>query len=140
VAGTDRTDQLIAELLTGSSIAAAARSLGVGERTARRWLAQPDVKRTLSERRAETLTAVVDRLGALATEAMETLAVAMAHEDATPADRIRAARAVLSLLLAGRTHVLTAHELAEMAERLDVLEGKTVPNDELTRLRRALSA
>lgn len=116
-----RQQRFIGALFEYPTIRAAAESVGVTDRTARRWLNDPEIIGALQEAEGAALAETTRRLVALSAEAVNTLGDAMADEDATTGARIRAADIVLARLLQLR-------ELVTLEERVTALEGK-VNND-----------
>jgi hypothetical protein len=137
--GRARLDEFIAATLTGATPVEAAATIGVHPSTVRRWANDPDVRRQLNAARREVIVAVVDRLAAMSSEALDTLAAVQVDTKASAADQIRAARAVLTVTLAGRDRVLAAAELDDLHRRLDAIEGKAPPDAAHERTLRALT-
>jgi hypothetical protein len=105
---------LIAALAGGATVRDAAIAAGVGEMTVYRRLKERDFRRQLDETRAEILTGAMARLSAAATDAVTTLTSLLAAESESV--RLGAARSILDAVLRWR-------EQAELAERLDRVEG-----------------
>jgi AcrR family transcriptional regulator len=105
---------LIAALAGGATVRDAAAAAGVGEMTVYRRLKERDFRRQLDETRAEILTGAMARLSAAATDAVTTLTSLLAAESESV--RLGAARSILDAVLRWR-------EQAELAERLDRVEG-----------------
>src|SRR5262249_36838393 len=107
-------DRLLLLLACGATQEAAARSLGISERTVRRRLRDPDFCRRLQELRTEMMERLAGLLTAASSEAVKTL-LALLKEGTVAAVRLGAARAVLELNLKVR-------EVAELEQRIAALE------------------
>jgi HEAT repeat protein len=98
VAGSGRQNAdplLIAALLTGATLADAAKSAGVGEQTARRRLRDPEFRARLDTAGSELIDAAVRALAGHMEEAVATLADLL--RDAPFSVRLGAARTILQL-------------------------------------------
>lgn len=98
MAGGDRRNAdaaLITALAGGATQQAAAEAAGVSERTVRRRLASPDFASRVAEARTELVRRAVAMLAEASGAAVETLRALL--QDAPPAVRLGAARAVLEL-------------------------------------------
>ena len=109
-------------LLGARDIRAAARTAEVSERTARRWLREPEVGSALVAAEAEALEAVARSLVTLGGEAVAALERVLADPDTPPAVAVRAADVVLARLLQLR-------ELVAMESRLTALEARLANNE-----------
>jgi hypothetical protein len=87
--------RILQALLAGASYVEAARVAGVGERTVRRRMADPEFRWQLAHHRAELLAVLRRRTVALAHQALDSLGEVIADEYAPPAARIAAARTIL---------------------------------------------
>ncbi len=105
----------VAAMLAAASVGEAAGSVGVSERTARRWLADPAVRLALSEAQNELLSQVTAKLLTAISEAIETLREVHSDADNAPTARVSAARAILE---AGLRYV----ETSDLARRVTELE------------------
>ena len=99
----------------GSTVRAAARRAGIGERTAFRRLGEPDFRKKVSAMRAATIERATGRLARASTKAAATLDRLLRSKD----ERIRlaAGRWILRMLTHLRDH-------ADHEERLLQLEAK----------------
>ena len=88
--------RLLTAMLEGRGIAAAARSIGMVERTARRWAARPHFQAELQRRTAETLGTTARALAAVMGGAVGTAAAIMSDTTQPSAVRLAAARLILS--------------------------------------------
>jgi hypothetical protein len=115
MAGQRGTASLAAALASGQSVKDAARTAGLGERTAYRRVADPAFRQAVSQARADLLARAVGVLADGATEAAETLRALLKADS----DSVRA-RAAVALLDAAMKGV----ELSDLAERLAALEAQ----------------
>ncbi len=110
---SSRDERLIAALLSEPTVAAAAKTAGMSERTARRRLAEADFQAAYRDARAQAVTGAVGRLQGLLAKAAGTLERAM--DSGSPAVEVRAAVAAFDLAYRGA-------ELLDLAERVEALE------------------
>src|SRR5437867_3562302 len=108
-----KREAAIAALLVEPTIAKAAVVAGIGEKTLRRWLAEPDFHAAYRVAREQVVTTAVGRLQGLLAKAAETLDRTMTC--GTPAVEARAAVAVIAQAFRGA-------ELLDVAERVAALE------------------
>jgi transposase-like protein len=98
-AGNDRFDRLapaaIASLLSLPTVEAAAKRIGVNERTLRRWLDRPDFQAQLRAARDQTLQHALNLLNGAAVGAVEVLKGIAGNKKMPPASRVRAANSIL---------------------------------------------
>ena len=111
----DRHATLAAALVAGRSYGDIASDLDVHRNTITRWRQQPEVVAAVSCARTEILTNVIGALTTTALESVATLEEIRDDHDASNADRIRAAVA----LLAEMRH---AHSQIEHEQRIADLE------------------
>jgi hypothetical protein len=110
-------DELLAALLaTGTTVANAAESAGMSERTAFRRLSDSGFRRRVSTIRGQMVDAVVGRLVGASTKAVETLASLLGAESESV--RLSAAKAIVELSCRLR-------EAGELEERVLTLEQRT---------------
>ncbi len=88
--------RLLTAMLEGRGIAAAARSIGMVERTARRWAARPHFQAELQRRTSDALAASARQLAAAMGAAVATTAAIMVDHEQPGAVRLAAARTILS--------------------------------------------
>jgi hypothetical protein len=106
----------VVALLSERSIGAAADRCGVNEKTLRRWMTDDEAfKAELTEARRALFQAGMNRVQALAAEAVETLAALMAP-DVSPAVRLGAARMVAEI-------ALQQHDAEVIVQRLEQIEA-----------------
>ena len=103
----------IAALLSSPTIEQAAQLAGIGEKTLRRWLAEPDFQALYRDARQEAVRTAVGRLQGLLAEATEALRRAMTC--GSPAVETRAALAVIEQAFKGA-------ELLDLGQRVEALE------------------
>ncbi len=109
-------DRLLMALACGATIEAAARTVGISDRTVYRRLRDPAFRLRLQEVRADMVQRTAGMLTAAAGEGVKTL-LALLKDGVPPAVRLGAARAVLELGVKLR-------ETAELAERVAALEAQ----------------
>ncbi len=117
-----RARLLVFGVASGETVSAAAKTLGIPRRTARRWAADPKFKAAVESIRTQALDAAIGRLTAGAMGAVDAL-VELAKAADTDATRVSAAKAILSQLPA----MIEFHTLAE---RVRVLEERAQRNEE----------
>ena len=115
-ADIDLTDRQVAALpyLTAStSVSEGARLADIGRATLHRWMHDDDFRRTLERLRSDAADLARTELRGLMLKGAFVLAEAM--EDTSPAVRVRAAQAALSL-------GLKAIDLKELRDRIDLVD------------------
>jgi hypothetical protein len=110
-----KREQAIAAMLEYPTITAAASAVGIGEKTLRRWLAEPEFQGDYRAVREQAVRMAVGRLQGLLSTATETLQRAMTC--GTPTTEVRAAVALIE-------HGFKGTELLDLAERVAALESK----------------
>ncbi len=113
---SERQRRAIAALLSARNVSEAAQAAQVGERTLRRWLAEPTFRAALTGAEGQAIDAATRRLVSLTDSAIDVLTTVMQDPDAPSGVRLRAAQGVLDNLLRLR-------ELRNVEERLTRLEG-----------------
>ncbi len=111
-----KQEQAVLALLTSPTVAAAAKSCRVPERTVYRWLDKPDFTRAYRRCRREAFAQAVALTQRYAPVAINTLAKIMADDSAPYSSRVAAA---IALLRFGRESL----ELDDLAARVDALEA-----------------
>jgi hypothetical protein len=96
----DAIRRLAEAVASGLSVRAAAKSLGVPERTARRWAKLPKYQRYLAELRKETFNRVVDRMALLVLNAQSRVAKMLGKDKLDDEVTVRALSASTSGLVA----------------------------------------
>jgi hypothetical protein len=104
-----KTTRAVSALLQCRSIARAAQSIDVSERTLRRWKEKPEFAAALAAAQAEIFFATCNELRLLGTDATKALGQVLRNQKAPTPSRVRAAGLILSLLLRShQTEVLEA--------------------------------
>ncbi len=110
--------QLIAALLSESTVAKAAESAGVSEATAYRWMRQPEFRAELARARESVVEAALSRLRACAECAVEALREIASDPGRSDNSRMAAANRILDLVFQMRDR-----ELEDRIEKVEqVLE------------------
>jgi hypothetical protein len=122
-----KMEQAIAALLTRPSIEDAARLAGVGEKTLRRWLREPQFEVRYLRARREVVSQTIARMQQATGAAGITILKLMTDPNVPAAVRLRAAECVFDLAVKGI-------ELEDLERRLSELE-KTVENRGQTKRR-----
>ena len=117
-----KAEQFIAALLAHPSIEAAAKSIGIGNATAWRWMKDPKFAEQYREARRETMRHTTARLQEAAREAVECLRDVQRTGESESA-RVSAARTILE-------QALKAVDLDDVQQRLDALEQAVKPQSE----------
>jgi hypothetical protein len=118
-------DSLALAVAGGLSIAAAARSLEIPERTARGWAAAPEFKASVTRLRQEVMSQSVGILGRLAVKASATLGKLLDSQDEDI--RLKASKQVLDAALAVREAAEFSERLAAVEDRLGANNAKRIP-------------
>jgi hypothetical protein len=113
-----KMEQAIAALLTRPSIEDAARLAGVGEKTLRRWMREPQFEVRYLRARREVVSQTIARMQQATGAAGVTILKLMTDPNVPAAVRLRAAECVFDLAVKGI-------ELEDLERRLSELE-KTV--------------
>ena len=92
-----KKEQAIAALLYQPSIGAAAKAVGVGEKTLFRWLQLDEFKRAYKAARRQVIDQTVAQIQSSMSEAVQTLLDVMSDSAAPPSAKVSAARALLDL-------------------------------------------
>ena len=109
-----KTEQFIAALLAHPSIDAAAKSIGISNATAWRWMQDPGFAEQYREVRREAMRHTTARLQEAAREAVDCLRDVQRNGESESA-RVSAARTILE-------QALKAVDLEDVQGRLDALE------------------
>lgn len=118
-----REEQALAALLAESTIEAAATSCGIGERTLRRWLADPEFAKRYAEARRDVLRQGIGRLVGALPKAVQVLEDVMdggadvGDRTIPAAVRVSAARVIVS-------GWQDAHEADGLEERIAAIEAR----------------
>jgi transposase-like protein len=112
---THKQEQAIVTLLNEPTVARAARSLDIHDRTLYRWMRDPTFARAYRDARREAFAQAISVTQRYAPAAVHTLAKIMADDDAPHTARVNAATALLRFSR-------EAIELDDLAGRIDELE------------------
>lgn len=118
-----KQEAAIAALLTEPTIEAAARSIGVGERTIRRWMQLDGFRAQYRQARQALVEGAVSELQRASGEAVRVLREVAADPETPASARVAAARALLSEMYRGV-------EIIELDERIGNLEQMNKQGDE----------
>jgi len=110
-----KLEQLIAALLVSPTIADAAKVAGIGDKTARRWLRDPDFAEQYRQARRSCMDQATAQLQQAMSESVETLREIQAGGESEAA-RVSAARTIID-------NAIRSRELDDIAARLDALES-----------------
>lgn len=110
-----KKEAAVAALLTASTIAIAAQSVGISEVTLWRWLQQEDFQEAYRQAKRQAVAQAVSRLQQATTRAVDTLEEIMSNTNAKDSARVAAARTVLEM-------ALKAIELEDIVARVEELE------------------
>lgn len=111
-----RKEKALHALLSERSLAAAAEAAGIGERTLREYLKDPEFQKAYDSATDEMTQEAARRIAQLYGDSIETLRTAMRGEAVLPRDRLYAARIALE-------YGLRYTEIATVLKRLEALEG-----------------
>lgn len=112
---TARQEKAIAALINETSVVAACRASGIGQRTLHRWMTEPVFLSAYRRARREAFGQAIALTQRYAPLAVNTLAKVMADGAATHAAKVSAASALLKF---GREGI----ELDDIAARVEALE------------------
>jgi hypothetical protein len=117
--GWHRKEKAIACLLKADSIEQASAECGVSTRTFTRWLRQPDFQRLMREAKNRLIDVAINEIVTSAKGAAIILRSISADPDAPASARVSASKAILLICI-------ESAQVAELQERLDQLEKKTI--------------
>lgn len=112
-AGSDKWDLAVTALLTERTHEGAAKKVGIGSATLRRWFSEPSFQKKYRNARFQVFEQAITQLTAATLEAVETLRRNLSQEK--PEIQVRAATAILDLSMKGR-------ETIDLEERLSAIE------------------
>jgi uncharacterized protein (UPF0147 family) len=118
---SNKKDEAIQAMLSHSSIPAAAKAIGVGDKTLWRWTQKEEFQVELKEVRRSLVQHASVRLQTSMVEAVTTLRTVMNDSNSPASVRVSAARAVLDM---GYNSI----EAEDFEERLSVLERHVKDN------------
>ena len=96
---TVKQEQLMLELLQGTSLTESARKCGISLRTASRWNSSAEFAEEMERRKSEMTKQAYSRLKAMQTAALDTLNELMTNGEVSDTARLGAARTVLDSYL-----------------------------------------
>ena len=111
---------IVAELLSSVSIRAAAKKLGLQERTVYDRMKKPEFKKLYADAKAEVISHATARLQNFANQAVSCLALVMSKKEYAPQVRINAADCLLR-------YCLKFSEKADITDKIDKLEAALDP-------------
>lgn len=114
-----RYDAVVLAAAGGHSAAAIARSIGVHERTVRRYQARPDYRHRVEDVRTALFEAAAGRLLDSVDRAVDTLLAVLTEGD-TSAARVSAARTLITQATALRAETVIEARLREVEARLGI--------------------
>ena len=118
--GKTRSDELLmAGLLAGLSVSAAAKAAGISVRTAQRRMRDAEFEQKFRDRKVGLVSRTTSLLTANAAAAATVLRKIFDDKKATPGARVAAATATLRL-------TLESYELEELERRINDLERKRI--------------
>lgn len=117
---TAKRERAIIALMSETSVAAAARATGVGERTMHTWLRDDDFRQAYREARRQAFDRAISMTQQYAAAAVRTLLQVMADKESGAAARVSAAVALLKFGREG----MELDELQERVERLEMIDGQ----------------
>ncbi len=110
----------IAALVSTGSFTKAAVSVGVSERTLRRWMEQATFKERLILSENELISSSVRRLGALVEQALDVLENVMADVDTSSIHKTRAAALVLDSALRWRNQLTIEDRVTSLERKMGI--------------------
>ena len=117
---TAKHERAIIALMSESSVAAAARAAGVGERTIHSWLRDEDFRASYRRARQEAFDRAISMTQQYAAAAVKTLLQIMADKESGAQARVSAAVALLKFGREG----MELDELQARVERLEMIDGE----------------
>lgn len=108
-------EQIIAELLSSTSIRAAAKKLDLQEKTIYARMKKPEFKKLYADARADVISQATARLQNFANQAVSCLALVMSKQEYAPQVRVNAADAILR-------YCLKFSEKADITDKIEALE------------------
>ena len=112
-----KCEKVLSALLQTPTLTDAAKLAGVSEVTVWRYLRDPVFSEKYHNARKAVLDTAIKKLQAASGEAVETLRLIMAKENANPGARVSAAKVVLE-------QAIKTGEIAEVLRRIESLEAK----------------
>ena len=113
-----KKEAAVAALLTQRTAEDAARSIGIGPATLRRWQKEPEFDAAFRAAKLTAYRQTIARMHQLSGAAVSTLGKVMLDPTTPPATKVRAADSILN-------HTAKAIEIEEIAARVKALEDAT---------------
>ena len=110
-----KKEQAIAALLTQRNIEEAAKSIGIGANTLRRWMKEPEFQKAYRDARRQAFGQSIARLQQATGAAATTLLKIMVDQNAPVSTRVRAADSIFN-------HAAKAIEIEDIEARVSELE------------------
>ena len=112
-----KKEQAIIALLEAPTVKEAAEMVKINPATLYKWMALPEFEEAYRKARHRAMGEAIARLQQASSEAVDTLRDVMGDQEATPASRVTAARAVLELGLRATELELVDERLARLEEQ-----------------------
>lgn len=112
-----KKEQAIIALLEAPTVKEAAEMVKINPATLYKWMTLPEFEAAYRKTRHEAMGSAIARLQQASNEAVDTLREVMGDQEATPASRVTAARAVLELGLRATELELVDERLARLEEQ-----------------------
>jgi hypothetical protein len=113
---TPKQEQLIALLVAGIAIVTAARNIGIGEKTAHRWLKLPHFLAAYKAAQKALFDQALTGLMLKVDKAIDCLDRNMSGDDVPAATQVRAAQLILEQSIA-------VHKMSELEAKVEALES-----------------
>jgi hypothetical protein len=117
-----KKEAAVAALLTQRTAEEAARSIGIGPATLRRWQKDPEFQAALREARKDAYRQTIGRMHHLSGAAVSVLGKVMMDPETPPPTKVRAADSILN-------HTAKAIEIEDLDARLQELEAAIEANN-----------
>jgi hypothetical protein len=118
---SQKQSRALSALMSAPSVAEAAVTCGLGERTLWRWLGEPEFKAAYMKARREAMSHTITQLQQATGEAVEALRAIMQNDTEPASARVSAAKTVLEM-------ALKELELEDLESRIKALEGRAAQN------------
>lgn len=112
-----KKEQAIIALLEAPTVKEAAEMVKINPATLYKWMALPEFEEAYREARHRAMGEAIARLQQASSEAVDTLRDVMGDQEATPASRVTAARAVLELGMRGTEIEVIEVRLKQLEEQ-----------------------
>ena len=118
---TPKQEQFIAALVAGNSIVVAAAAVGIGEKTAHRWLKQPLFQGVYKAAKQWAFDEALSELRDNVNLAIATLKRNMTNDEEVPSTQVRAIQVRAATVWL--TQAVQVHKMEELEARLQELEA-----------------